>query len=620
MSENSLKASAPVISFAKLVATPTDLSWAQAYNAGNFFAILSLIREKHEEIPLNSIGKDVLNNLEAEFFALSEKTIETIKTAIEESINSVPKSTLISLSICFIKENVLYVFIAGAGRVIMKRGDKIGELLEKTDTNNEVLSASGFLENKDLIILETIQFSENVERSKIEEALEATLPNDIAEVLSPAMHKTENGGLGAVIVNYQGISHQADTKDEPTIEDEVKKQELQIADDEDGGIETEDEKITEEKSYENESLDADVIRPDNPSAEYATPDADPDPRLFGSSKQIQVWGVLGSKFQNLNHRKKMILSVVIFILLVLVSSLILNTKKQIDQKTDAEFAAIYDPALKNYQSGIDLKSINEGLARSDFMEAENLLKANLEKFKQGSEQDNQIEDLHKKVQDELTETANVNKVEPKEITVDDNSLLGVLLDSKNAISTTTGTDGVHVLTKDAVIVDGKEIIENDDDWENPKDLSVYQGNIYILDQNNQIHKYVAGSSGFGRSDYFQTSPDISKAVSMAIDGSVWVLYSTGDVSKYTRGESDGLKISGIDQPFNNPTKIATNIDTENVYVLDKGNSRIVTLDKEGAFKSQYVADLLGKALAIDVDESGGTIKFLADKKIFEIKL
>ena len=56
------------LSFAKLVATPTETAWSQAYNAGNLFMCLSLSTpDTDEEISLHAIGKDLFNVLQSEF-------------------------------------------------------------------------------------------------------------------------------------------------------------------------------------------------------------------------------------------------------------------------------------------------------------------------------------------------------------------------------------------------------------------------------------------------------------------------------------------------------------------------------------------------------------------------
>ena len=63
------------LSFSKIVATPTLNAWSQAYNAGKLFAVLSLEKTKDPSgiESLNMLGRDLLERLEQEFFAIEDK-------------------------------------------------------------------------------------------------------------------------------------------------------------------------------------------------------------------------------------------------------------------------------------------------------------------------------------------------------------------------------------------------------------------------------------------------------------------------------------------------------------------------------------------------------------------
>src|SRR5690242_16172872 len=110
------------LAYAKIAATPTETAWSQVYNAGNLFACLSLTIEKEESLhTLQSLGKDFFSNLEAEFFTLEEKTLETIREAITKSAKSIPEDVSANLCLAYFKDAVLSLFLLGKGRIIMKR-------------------------------------------------------------------------------------------------------------------------------------------------------------------------------------------------------------------------------------------------------------------------------------------------------------------------------------------------------------------------------------------------------------------------------------------------------------------------------------------------------------------
>src|SRR5437764_709668 len=122
------------LAYAKLLATPTEKSWSQVYNAGNLFACLSLEKDlADQDASLQLLGKELFNTLEAEFFTLEVKNLESIKKAVTDSIKNAPPEVLLNLCLAFFKEDILYLFLVGKGRVIMKRGDKTGVLLERKE-------------------------------------------------------------------------------------------------------------------------------------------------------------------------------------------------------------------------------------------------------------------------------------------------------------------------------------------------------------------------------------------------------------------------------------------------------------------------------------------------------
>lgn len=602
------------LAFAKLVATPTDNQWSQVYNAGNLFASLSLSKDpEDEELSLHTIGKELFAHLESEFFTLENKNLKSIKEAIANSTHKVPSRITANLSLGYFKENILYVFIFGAGLVIMKREGQIGTLLEESTSDPEIKSSSGILQNNDIIILQTPQFAKDMPTETIASALDLSLPNDIAEALSPSMHEKDDGEQAAIIISYHEIPK--------TIEDEIPTESIDLSGLHAQKLDTKTNKeITEEMEEEEKETPTHGLSDETRIKRPSMP-----PFKLPSFLQTLPALLKRSPIAGLDHRKKLFLSVAVIIAILLIISISLTKKSQEERRTAALFQQVYDPALRSYEDGTGVQSINKEFARSDFIKAEKTLKEGQSKFKKGSKEDKKIQELLKKVEAELGGESTIStKITPKELSRSTSALLNAEKGNTDGIAYTTDKDSVNYLTSRAVISinsSGKEkdLITNDKDWEKAVGLSAYQGNVYILDQKNGVLKYVAGSGGFGKSAYLKDKPDLNRAQAIAIDGSVWILLKD-NVLKYTRGASDGLKLKGLNKPFKSPTKIFTNIDTENIYILDNGNSRIVKLNKEGSFQTQYVADILKGARDLDVSEKDGKILVLSGGKIWEITL
>ncbi len=620
------------LSFAKLVATPTETAWSQVYNAGNLFAALSLSKENtHNDTSLNGIGKEIFSNLQAEFFTLEQKDLETIKNAIKKSTEAIPEEVKANFCVAFFKENVLYLFIYGQGKIVMRRDGKVGVLLGKTADDKEILTASGFLENDDTIVLQTPQFAKDMSEETISSALDLSIPNDIAEALSPGMHEKDDGGQAAIVINYKDSKKSTQEGPESDFNEANPDEEDLINSTAVGSESTihikQEETIAtpEELTITDEEMDIVVTnnRPDHnlPKTTGAS--------KFSLSSLIESLKLPFIKKKNaihLNHRKKLFITIAVVILGILILSVSLTKQQEADSKTAALFASVYEPALENYEDGLAVKSINNEFARDDFLKAKTQLLGGQDKFKKGSKEEKQITELLTKVNAELGGESTGTVIKPKEVSLPANHILSVAKANNSGIGFTKDQNGTYFITDNAIVsVTGngtkKDIIENDGDWERAVGISTYQSNMYLLDQENGVLKFTAGSGGYGKSSYFKSNPaNIGNASAIAIDGSVWILFKDGAIMKFTRGVSDEFKLSGLDKPLRSPTRLFTNLDTEGLYVLDPANSRIVEFDKDGDFQTAYTADILKTAKEIEVSEKDGKILVLSGGKFWEIPL
>ncbi len=129
-------------------------------------------------------------------------------------------------------------------------------------------------------------------------------------------------------------------------------------------------------------------------------------------------------------------------------------------------------------------------------------------------------------------------------------------------------------------------------------------------------------SGTTKATYFAdgVNPDLSNVVYLTIDGSIWVLFSDGSITKYTKGKQDSLTVSGLDKPLSGPTQIVTTVDFDNVYILDKGNGRVVVLKKDGSFVAQYASDTMHTTTAMDISEKDKKIYLLSTGTVYQLDL
>jgi hypothetical protein len=591
--------------FAKIVATPTDTAWSQAYNEGGVFTILSLSKsEDIEPESLNTIGKEVLNIFRSEFFTLEEKTLSALKNVVHQSFEHVPKSVLVSFVVAFNKDDLLYLLVVGGGKVMMRRGDKTGVLLDKTakEPERHITAASGVLKSDDLILLQTQEFAEKMTPETLQEALSLDLPNDIAEALTPKVHGSEQGASAAIILSYHGI---------PSIPTEESTEEIPEAVTEKAAPAPPQEDIDDdlEDTQTDEAEKTPVPVRQEAEIEQDADDAELDE---GESRRRL-------RLPSLPKKTLILIGIAILLVGILISSILATKQHQQNTKAHEEFASIYDEAKNEFETGKELLSINPSLARDDFLAAQEILQKADGKFEEGTEEKKQLDSLKKQVEEQLDATSGAQTVKATEVKDDANAALAAEKSTKNALAVAEEDGTVSVLTAKNVSIDGKAAISGD--WDKPVGLASYGGNIYVLDAADSIRKYVKSGNDYTDSNYLKgSSPDLTKAVSMGIDGSIYVLFSDGQITKYTKGVTDSFKLSGLTTPFSSPTRLFASSKLETIFILDPKHSRIVVLEKTGSFVKEISASILSAAVDLQIDSGGKTAYVLAKGKIYSLPL
>lgn len=562
---------------AKIVSTPSLVSWSQAYHAGNLFSVLSL-SQKDSAVELNSLGKEVLDTLEQEFFTLETKDLESIKQAVLTTLQKIPEQVSASLVVTAIQskdETVLYAYGSGNARILLKRGDTLGTVLPYT---SELTASSGFLQDNDIIILETEKFAEIVPNDTLLSVLDNALL-DVAEILSPKVQDASKGEATSLFVLFK----------KPVEENETAS-----------------------------------VEPPSASADLSTqPSLSPTRSTTNFSFLREFFR---AKRASLTHSKKLFLTIAIIIGIVLISSIFFALKSQENKKTQALFQDMYPKASQKYEQGQSLLGLNKNLARDDFEEAKKILIEGKPKFKQGSQEEKQISELFAKVNNALESASESKTVQPKQQDTKVSTFLNTQIKHPTDSFFTQDSTAVYFVNeKNIVSVDkkseaSKNIIKNNGYWSKPGGIGTYLGNIYLLDKTaRQILKFAVGD--FTKTNYLSLgNSELENASALTIDGSIYVLLDSGDIRKFTKGQTDKFIISDLDKPFSKPTRIFTDTDTTNIYVLDNGNSRIVVLSKEGGYVSQYQATILKSSRDFEIREKDKKIYVLNQQKIWEIPM
>jgi len=584
---------------AKIVGASNGKNWCQVHNFrpvdekleshGQLTAVLAF-KAKKENIEVTSFGREIIQRLHEIYYSNESESVlkklsQTIESLAAEFIETVELDIVMTVLWEKEGETFLYGGRNRKGQVFLKRGEQIVALL--TGETEELMVVSGKLEKNDTIVLGTAQLFRKLPEESLGLALEQKTPEAVVENLAPLVHEQEKNSRTAGAI----IKKESDEEDVKKIDEEK--------------IEKIDE-VEERKQ---------VLK-----------------QWWGNIK-----GRLNKKGAGVSLRtegkKKSTATIVIVLLIIFSISLVLAGRKRQANKTQKQYEQLMDEAKYKYEEGVSLTELNPLRAKSLLKEVEELLEAEeIEGLKLSESQKKTIEELKKQVEESLNQVQREYAVEEADewfdfdlakegfrginwdneenklmVIGEDGSILSLNLETK-ASEIVIGGDEVKGLEQvgmvgkrvfgvddDQVVVvgvsDGEVVQELEEDWGEVKGVRGFSSNLYVLQatKEGQIWRYLGLDSGLSSKKAYLNGDkyDLSEAVDMAIDGAVWVLFSDGTVAKYIRGTKDPFVVAGLDKGWGEVIKIFTDAEQENLYILDRQSTRVVVINKNGEYQSQY---------------------------------
>lgn len=158
------------------------------------------------------------------------------------------------------------------------------------------------------------------------------------------------------------------------------------------------------------------------------------------------------------------------------------------------------------------------------------------------------------------------------------------------------------------------------------DFVAYANRLYTLqppqgESKGQIIRFNKTDSGFSSgSDWISSrTASLANAVSLTIDGSMFILKKDGQIIKFASGNEVGWNNETVDPLVTKATNIWTNPESSFIYVIEPISKRIIVYNKDsGAFVVQYKSESFADLTDIMVDENDYTIYILSGSKLYSI--
>jgi hypothetical protein len=149
-----------------------------------------------------------------------------------------------------------------------------------------------------------------------------------------------------------------------------------------------------------------------------------------------------------------------------------------------------------------------------------------------------------------------------------------------------------------------------------KDFDLYNETLYLLEENSgQIFK----CSGLSVCSKWNRGESTSSALSLAIDGSVYVINSDKILDKYYGGAKEKSYFIKLSSKLSD-VKLKTAKDFKNIYLADKQNNRLAVISKNGELLRQYASESFINLKDFQISDDEKTAYVLDGNKIFSISM
>lgn len=218
--------------------------------------------------------------------------------------------------------------------------------------------------------------------------------------------------------------------------------------------------------------------------------------------------------------------------------------------------------------------------------------------------------------------------EPKSLVETDSVILGTAFPDQEALVFLTRTGKVvEYQNGQARFMDTADRI-----WKKGVSLKAYNDKIYILDpERNQIWRYRRKREAYDIGEGINIDGDLRNAATFAIDASVYVISKDGKLSLFYTGKKQNVPIQGSPfSPLLAPTKMYTDVDLAQLFILEPSQKRVVTYLKDRrqggnfpsqlVYQNQYVFKNIGELRDLYVSKDEGKLYVADESKIYVTSL
>jgi len=569
---------------------------AESENGNSVFLTLEATQGLDKET-----GRKVITEIKQSLSVQKISNLADLDSFVGDQIKKHNLPANICLSIGVTEGNVIYLKTIGEGLVFIKRNNNFEKIIDNNQT------ASGYLEKNDYFIFTTNRFIQLFSHESIIKTIfDHKSPHQIVEDLVPSIKDGNDQGAIALFVQFNQLTQT----------------------------------IPEEKNEE-------IIVS--------------EPLIVDKSKNlINNYYQKFIQFKEQGGKKRILTFIVIIaLILILFWSVGLGVTRRNESLITGKINRSRELITQKLDQADEIAFLNLAKSQSLISEAKKELATLKKDVGDNRKELAEIDSLIKEKENKILNKEEKKAEEVYDLTVDNKAAQGtrisldgdnlIILDNKQGIIyqlslSKKSLDNIadsqiksasliaNYQTDIFFFIDGKGVykankeskpklvIEADSEWGKISGMTIYNGNIYLLDtKKNEIYKYLAAEDKYGsKSPYFKSGEgvELSDATSMAIDSALYIGFKNSAV-KYTAGVKDIFNTTFPEENIT-LTKIITNKDLEKVYGWDKDNGAIYILGKNGTYERQIKSSALAGGSDVVVFDNSAYV--LNKEKIYRVSL
>ena len=579
-----------------------------------------------------------LGKLLSEVFELSIQKIE--EGNMNEGVLSILSNAALKVVQFLEQEKVeasfLHTLFYKDALYIARHGESVKLMVFEPEGSQEIKfqEGSGRVKDNQLFLAATEKFLSIFDTAPLK-SLEAIDLEDIIDGLATDISAEEDQSeIAAVFVLATAKAPDEENQESSSSKDEQ-------------GVSSED--LTQKKEIEDESINQDEDKMNRP--DVSGPVARSALKTF-MSKALFWLGKTLVHFKKLKSGdvkailglRKNIALVAVVLLIVLAFSGAITIRSKFQKEKLARFATYVSSASAKFDEGKAIAELNRAKGRENFIEADKQIKLALAIFpkddsaqKLSSEITSKLKETEQQNQlsfasiGEFSETVNSVNISKNTLNlVTENGVVKMNLDDKSKDTKDAGenlklgaffaNDAYVYSEPDLFKIDmasgaKKELFKKTE----VQDMEFFIGNLYLLTKEG-IAKFVPVENGFVEASNY-LSGEFSTAASsrFAIDGSIWVT-SGVQILNFLQTKPQSFQISGLTSPAGEFGQIYTSSGIDSLYVVDKANSALLVISKDGVYVRAYQSPEFARAQDLAVDTEEKKLYLAVGNKILEADL